>query len=74
MALYRVKDSGGDAYRFFDPEMHERALERVTIEAALHRALERGELLLHYQPTVDLNTGRVISVEALVRWHTPTAD
>ncbi len=71
LALYRVKDSGGDAYRFFDPEMHERALKRVTIEAALHRALEREELLLDYQPTVDLRTGRVISVEALVRWQHP---
>jgi len=71
LAMYRVKASGGDAYRFFDLGMHERALERVTIEAELHRALERDELLLHYQPAVDLRTGRVVSVEALVRWQHP---
>jgi diguanylate cyclase (GGDEF)-like protein len=71
LAMYRVKDSGGNAYRFFDLEMHERALERVAIEAELHRALERDELLLHYQPAVDLHTGRVVSVEALVRWQHP---
>jgi diguanylate cyclase (GGDEF)-like protein len=71
LAMYRVKDSGGDGYRFFDVAMHERALKRVSIEAELHRALERDELLLHYQPAVDLHTGRVVSVEALVRWQHP---
>ncbi len=48
LAMYQSKDSGGNAYRFWDLEMHERALQRVTIEAELHRALERDELLLHY--------------------------
>jgi diguanylate cyclase (GGDEF)-like protein/PAS domain S-box-containing protein len=71
LAMYRVKAGGGNGYRFFDLEMHERALDRVAIEAELHRALERDELLLHYQPAVDLNTGRVVSVEALVRWQHP---
>ncbi len=69
--MYQAKDSGGNAYRFFNLEMHERALERVTIEAELHRALERDELLLHYQPAVDLQSGRVVSIEALVRWQHP---
>ena len=55
----------------FDPEMHAQTLERVTMEHDLRRALERSELLLHYQPLVDLETGAVLGMEALLRWDRP---
>ncbi len=70
-AMYRAKAGGGNRHRFFDPKMHDRARERLEIETALHHALARHELVLHYQPAVDLRTGRVVSVEALVRWNHP---
>lgn len=71
LAMYRAKADGGGGYRFFDPAMQQRARDRMTIEADLHRALERDELLLHYQPTVDLHSGEVVSLEALIRWQHP---
>ena len=69
-AMYGAKPVGNH-HRFFDPRMHERALQRRTIEMELHHALRRDELVLHYQPAVDLRTGQVRSVEALVRWNHP---
>jgi diguanylate cyclase (GGDEF)-like protein len=70
-AMYRAKAEGGNRHCFFDPAMHERALGRLRIQTALHHALRRDELVLHYQPAVDLTTGRVSSIEALVRWNHP---
>lgn len=71
-AMYQAKDMGRQTYRFFEPVMNARAVERQSVEADLRRALERDELELHYQPKIDLTTGLTSGVEALVRWHHPT--
>ena len=68
IAMYRAKELGRSNAQFFTATMNQRALERLRIESDLRNALERQELLLHYQPQVDLNTGRVQGVEALLRW------
>ena len=70
-ALHRAKDEGRDRYAFFNPEMHARAAEHLGMEAALRQALERDELFLLYQPQVDLASGEIIGVEALLRWQHP---
>jgi len=70
-ALHRAKMQGRGVLRFFSPEMSVRALERVTLEAELRHALERQQLLLHYQPQVDLLSGEIVGFEALVRWQHP---
>jgi diguanylate cyclase (GGDEF)-like protein len=70
-AMYDAKEHGRDNYQFFRPEMSLRAVERQSLEGQLRYALEREELLLHYQPKVNLKTGAVTSVEALVRWQHP---
>lgn len=67
-AMYHAKQSGRNTYRFFSTEMHARAAQHVSLECDLRRATERGEFVLHYQPRVDLETGRVCGVEALIRW------
>lgn len=67
-AVHSVKESGGNAYRFYASEMNADALRMVEIEAALRRAQERNELRLHYQPKVDLRNGRIVGAEALLRW------
>jgi diguanylate cyclase (GGDEF)-like protein len=69
-AMYRAKELG-QAYAVFDAEMRETAASRLGIEAGLHRAIEKGELVLHYQPTVSLVDGTFVGVEALLRWHRP---
>ncbi|MEW5974111.1 MAG: EAL domain-containing protein [Pseudomonadota bacterium] len=70
-ALYRSKAEGRNAFHFFSAEMAEAAAERLHIESGLRRALEHGELELHYQPQMDLERGEVIGMEALARWHHP---
>jgi diguanylate cyclase (GGDEF)-like protein len=70
-AMYRAKEKGGGIYEVFDDEMRARAVQRLDTENALHRALERGEFLLYYQPQVSLATGAITGVEALVRWQHP---
>jgi diguanylate cyclase (GGDEF)-like protein/PAS domain S-box-containing protein len=70
-AMYQAKDQGGARVVVFDGRLHLRATERLELENDLRHALERGELRLHYQPDVDLRTGRVQGVEALVRWQHP---
>jgi diguanylate cyclase (GGDEF)-like protein/PAS domain S-box-containing protein len=67
-ALYHAKRAGGDTFEFFDPEMNAVATERLMLKSKLRRAYQRDELLLQYQPKVDLRTGRVAGAEALVRW------
>jgi len=71
MAMYRAKDAGRNTYRFFDEEMNVEAVEHLTMRNGLRRALERREFVLHYQPQVDLASGAVVGVEALIRWHHP---
>jgi diguanylate cyclase (GGDEF)-like protein/PAS domain S-box-containing protein len=72
IAMYRVKRDGGDGCQLFDPEMQSRARARFQLDSELRGALERGELLLHYQPIVELHSGRIVSFEALLRWSHPT--
>jgi len=71
-ALNKARDEGGGQEVVFDPEMQRRARDRLRIEADLHQALRRDELLVLYQPIVDLNTDDLAGFEALVRWRHPT--
>ncbi len=69
IAMYAVKDAGRDGWRIFDEKMDAaRTTGRWRLEAALHRALERSELVLHYQPKVDATSGAIVGAEALTRW------
>jgi diguanylate cyclase (GGDEF)-like protein/PAS domain S-box-containing protein len=70
-AMYRAKERGKGRYEIFDEAMRADAVARLETESALRRALERGELLLHYQPEVDLATGAIVGFEALIRWEHP---
>ncbi|WP_084677017.1 GGDEF/EAL domain-containing response regulator [Massilia niastensis] len=70
-ALRLAGERGGERYEFYRPEFNQDASERFKFESALRRAVERDELLLHYQPQLDLKTGAIIGVEALVRWRHP---
>jgi len=70
-AMYRAKEQGGNNYQFFTAEMTARARRRMSLESALHRAIEQEQFLLHYQPQVELATGRVTAIEALLRWNHP---
>jgi diguanylate cyclase (GGDEF)-like protein len=70
-AMYRAKDHGRSNFQFYTSEMNERVSERLALENALRRALERNELALHYQQKVNLKTGEIVGAEALVRWLHP---
>ena len=71
IAMYRAKDAGRNAFRFFDAQMNAGVAEHLQLVAGIRTALARGEFLLHYQPQVDLHTGRVVGAEALIRWQHP---
>ncbi|MFA5626374.1 MAG: EAL domain-containing protein [Thiohalomonadaceae bacterium] len=71
IAKHKAKELGRNRYYFFTPELNEAAMERFTLERALRTALESNNLALHYQPQIDLKSGRVIGVEALLRWQHP---
>ncbi len=70
-AMYRAKETGRNNYQFYSKEMGDRAVRRLSLESGLRRALERGQFELHYQPIVDVDTGRAVAAEALVRWRHP---
>jgi len=72
VALYRAKDRGRGGYQVFDASMHAAVVARLELEADLRGAIDREEFVLHYQPLVVLATGRIVGVEALVRWAHPT--
>ncbi len=71
-AMYSAKEAGRDEVAVFDTSMRERVSHRLDLERALHHALEREELELHYQPVVDMRTGQVEGFEALIRWNHPS--
>jgi diguanylate cyclase (GGDEF)-like protein/PAS domain S-box-containing protein len=68
IAMYQAKAAGRDTYRLFGDHMHVEAVGRHRIRTALHQAIERNEFRVHFQPQVDLGTGRVVGAEALLRW------
>jgi len=72
LALYRAKDAGRNQFRFHDAKLDREVHERVQIGSDLHRAIERDEFELYYQPQVDLVSGRTVGLEALIRWNHPT--
>jgi len=70
-AMYHSKQNGGNSFAFYSPEMNAAAVERLMLRSKLRRALERDELVMFYQPKVDLQDGRIIGAEALLRWRLP---
>ena len=72
LAMYKAKAAGGSSFASYDPKMLAGLVERLQLEADLRLALDRGELKLHYQPTIDMTDSRVVGFEALVRWQHPT--
>ncbi len=70
-AMYHAKERGRNNYEFFSEEMNVRVSERLLMETGLRNALARNEFLLHYQPRVNTATGRIVGVEALIRWQHP---
>jgi diguanylate cyclase (GGDEF)-like protein/PAS domain S-box-containing protein len=70
-AMRRAKENAGSSFQFFSPNTNTCSVERLSLESGLRHALVREELLLHFQPQVDIGTGRIIGSEALVRWNHP---
>ena len=73
-AMYRAKDAGRNNFQFYARAMNARALDRLKLEAALRNALLRNEFVLHYQPQMDIASGAIVGVEALLRWQPPHAE
>ncbi|GAO35646.1 response regulator receiver protein [Sulfuricella sp. T08] len=70
-AMDRAQSLGGNTYQFYSSEMNAKALENLALSSALHYALKRNELELHYQPLVNFVSGEIVGMEALLRWHHP---
>src|ERR1700733_771853 len=71
VAMYRAKETGRNNYQYYLPSMNVHTVERLELESDLRRALERGEFFLHYQPKVEVSSGLITGVEALLRWKHP---
>ncbi len=71
IAMYRAKEIGRNNYCFYSSEIHTYTLEKLALEAGLRHALERGEFRIHYQPKIEITTGTITGVEALLRWQHP---
>jgi len=71
LAMYQAKENGRNNYQFFEKDMNVRAIERQSVEENLCFALDRDELVMHYQPKINLKTGEITGVEALIRWQHP---
>jgi len=70
-AMYRAKEAGRDAFRFFTAEMNAQSMARLELENALRRAIENDEFVLHFQPKVNISSGRISGAEVLIRWQRP---
>lgn len=70
-AMYRAKSEGGGGYQYFTQELHVEAMQRMALEKDLLKALERNQLRVHYQPIIELASGRLVAVESLIRWQHP---
>lgn len=71
VAMFRAKDRGRNNYQFYAPDMNLKAEHRLSLEHGLHRALEREEFLVYYQPKIQIASGKIMGMEALVRWQHP---
>ena len=71
IAMYRAKEEGKNTFKFYSEALNTHSLERMSLETSMRRALERNEFVLHYQAKLDLHTGRITGVEALLRWQHP---
>ncbi len=71
IAMYHAKEMGKNNFQFYNPSINMHSAERIRMESWLRQAIARGELLLHYQPMVDIQTGKMVCAEALVRWRHP---
>ena len=71
VAMYMAKEAGKGRYQMFEPAMHDTALRRLELKADLQRAVDNGEFVLHYQPVIELQTGEISGLEALLRWNHP---
>jgi diguanylate cyclase (GGDEF)-like protein len=70
-AMYKAKEEGGNGYRFYTDEMSSADMRRLSLETQLRKAIERNELVLHYQPQAEIVSGRLLGAEALLRWQHP---
>ncbi|MGO9414948.1 MAG: putative bifunctional diguanylate cyclase/phosphodiesterase [Syntrophobacteraceae bacterium] len=70
-AMYSAKEQGRNNYQFYSEAMNASSFKRLSLENGLRKALDREEFVLHYQPMVDINSGRIVAMEALLRWHHP---
>jgi diguanylate cyclase (GGDEF)-like protein len=68
MAMYKAKSEGQNSFQFYIPNMQEQSFQRLSMENNLRRAIENDELLIYYQPQIDLNTNKIVGLEVLVRW------